>query len=206
MLIPARRQLRNLLKPASAAFGAIAIGAGLGCTVGELSAEPVHGVQHVLYLAVGANPDSQLGQHEGSGEVKIKLTVSVRISAHSQETNFFGVVHADIPEFDLAKGSKGLEIWRDQKCHHERGFPKITVTNIDGLVKSGQQTDPVAARTRILGLILPTDEVLASRRVGNGTDNLGPYIETQTDTKKSGFSIDLKLYILRCVLPPGLMR
>jgi hypothetical protein len=206
MLIPSRRQLQDLPKSALAAFGAIAIGAALGCTVDKLSAEPVRGVQHVLYLAVGSNPGSQQGQREGDGEVKSRLTVSVRISAHSQETNFFGVVHANIPEFDLAKGSKFLEIWRDQRCHHERGFPKITVTNIDGLVKSGQWTDPVAARTRILGLLLPSDEVLASRRVGDGADNLGPYIETQTETKKSRLSVDLKLYILRCDLPPGLMR
>ncbi len=206
MLIPSRRQLRNLRNPALAVFGAIAVGAALGCTVGKLSAEPLHGVQHVLYLAVGSDPDSHQGEHEGSGELTTKLTVSVLVSAHSQEANFFGVVHADIPEFDLSKGSKSQEIWRDRKCHHERGFPKITVTNIDGLVKSGQQTNPVAARTRKLGLLLPSDEVLASRRIGNGADSFGSYIETQTETKNSRLSVDLKLYVLHCDLPPGLIR
>ena len=125
------------------------------------------------------------------------------ISAHSQEANFFGVVPANVPEFDLAKGSQSREIWRDGKCHHERGYPKITVTGIDGLMASRQDRRPVVARARKLGLFLPNDEVLASRRIGNGTDDIGSYVETRTETKKTRFVVGLKLYILPCNLPPG---
>lgn len=188
-----------LLKPIFAVLGAAIVIAPVRA-VGE--SEQRRGIENVLYLAVAS--DQLSGLQDANGEsMMAKLTVSVLISAHSQETNFFGLVPAKVPEFDLAKGSQSREIWRDGKCHHERGYPKITVTGIDGLMTSRQDRRPVVARARKLGLFLPSDEVLASRRIGNGTDDIGSYVETRTETKKTRFVVDLKLYILPCNLPPG---
>lgn len=182
------------------AFGIVIV--ALGSATGE-ELPRAAGIEHVLFLAVGSDPASQLRTQNNAEPVMAKMTVKVQISAHSQEANFFGVVPATVADFDLIKGSKDQEIWRDGKCHHERGFPKITVTGIEGLVTSGQQKQPIAARWRKLGLFLPGDEVLASKRVGASTDNIGYYIETRTETKKSRLFVDLKLYILPCLLPPG---
>jgi hypothetical protein len=172
----------------------------------KTAAVKVKGIEHVLYLAVRPDPASPLlrqayGQPIPAGHpITAKFVVSVRISAHSQETNFFGTVPATVAEFDLAKGSKDQPIWRDGKCHHERGYPKISVTGVEGLVTSGQEKHSVAARWRVLGLFLPRDEVLASKRIDNGTDNIGSYIATRTETKQSRLFLDLKLYILQCDL------
>ena len=176
------------------------------CATGEgaakASASTGGGIEHVVFLAVGSDPASQLRPRDRQ-PATASVTVSVQISAHSQESNFYGVVPAAVANFDLVKGSKDQEIWRDDKCHHERGFPKITVIGIEGAVTNGQQKYPIVARYRKLGLFLPGDEVMASRRVGNSADNLGSYIATRTETKKSRLFVDLKLYILPCDLPSG---
>jgi hypothetical protein len=166
----------------------------------------IKGIEHVLYLAIRPDPASPLLRQANGHPIPIgqpvmaKFVVGVRISAHSQETNFFGVVPATVSEFDLTKGSKEQPIWRDGKCHHERGFPKITAQGVEGSVTSGQEKRSITARWRVLGLFLPRDEVLASRRMDSGTDNIGPYIATRTETKLSRLYLDLKLYILPCDL------
>ena len=89
----------------------------------------------MVFLAVGSDPASQLRPRDRQ-PATASVTVSVQISAHSQESNFYGVVPAAAADFDLVKGSKDQEIWRDDKCHHERGFPKITVIGIEGAVQT----------------------------------------------------------------------
>ena len=142
---------------------------------------------------------------QGSRELRqATLTVKVRISAHSQETNFFGDVLATVSGFDLGKGSREKEIWKDAQCHHERGFPKLTVTSVDGSIATEQKNVPVTARFRRLGLLLPGDEVMAAKGLTFGTDEVGKFIATRTETKQSHLIVDLKLYILPCQLSASL--
>jgi hypothetical protein len=199
------------LKPILALAGALAVESS--CAVAEeatgaLAATP-RGIEHVLYLAVRSDPASPLLTQASGQAVTAKLTIKLRISAHSQETNFFGSVPATVSEFDLGKGSKDQEVWRDGKCHHERGFPKISVTNIDGLATTGLQRHPINARWRVIGLFLPRDEIMPSRMIGNSKDKIGSFVETRTETKQSRLSVGLKLYVLPCDLtlaaqrPPG---
>lgn len=196
-----KRWILPRLTPILAVFGVIV--AASSCATAQEStgalAATTRGIEHVLYLAVRSDPTSPL-LTPANGQPKAKLLVRVRISAHSQEANFFGFLPAAVPEFDLAKGSEDKEIWRDGKCHHERGFPKITVTAVDGVVTSGQEQHAVTARWRTLGLILPHDEVLAAKKLDNGADKIGSYIATRTETKQSRLFLDLKLYILPCDL------
>jgi len=201
ILTQQKRWILPRFKPILAVFGAVV--ALSSCAIAEEStgalAANTRGIEHVLYLAVKSDPTSPL-LTQANSQHTAKFLVSVRISAHSQEANFFGVLPAAVPEFDLTKGSSDKEIWRDGKCHHERGFPKITVTAVDGLVTSGKEQHTVAARWRTLGLILPRDEVLASKKLDNGADKIGSYIATRTETKQSRLFLDLKLYILPCDL------
>lgn len=162
-----------------------------------------HGVRQVLYLGVNAEPNSWLFQQNSSDRYTAALTVIIRVSAHSQESNFFGNVPAVISNFDLVKGSTKQEVWKDLKCHHERGFPKITIMSIDGTLTSGQSMFPVAARFRATGMKLPGDEVMPSRRLASGTDGIGPFTETRTETKQSRLFVDLRLYNLACDLNTG---
>jgi hypothetical protein len=194
------------LAPILAAFGLI-VAAASGRAIAEEAPAAAktptvnpQGIEHVLYLTIRADPASPLLTQANGQPVPARLLVNVRISAHSVETNFFGFVPVTVPEFDLAKGSEDQLIWRDGKCHHERGYPKITVTGVEGLVTSGQEKHSVAARWRMLGLFLPRDEVMASRRMDSGTDNIGQYIASRTETKQSRLLLDQKLYILPCDL------
>jgi len=131
------------------------------------------------------------------------LTVKTRISAHSQETNFYGDVPATVSDFNPVKGSREQEVWKDAQCHHERGFPKLSVINVDGSITNAQQSLPIAARFRWLGRLLPGDEVMAGKRLASGSDDVGPFIATRTETKKSRLFVDLKLYILPCTITVG---
>jgi len=127
----------------------------------------------------------------------------MRISSHSLESNFYGDVSATISDFDPNKGSRDQEVWRDNSCHHERGYPKITAIGVDGSVTSGQKKHSISARYRRFGLLLPGDEVMAAKRLDGGTDEVGSFIASRTETKQSHLMLDLKLYILPCELSDG---
>ena len=159
-----------------------------------------HGIRHVLDISIKSDPNSTFLKQSSDETYTATLTVKVRISAHSQETNFYGDVPVTVSDFDPIKGSREQEVWRDAKCHHERGFPKITVINVEGSVANGKNMIPIAARYRWLGLLLPGDEVMASKRLDGGTDKIGPYTATRTETRKSRLFVDLKLHILPCDL------
>jgi hypothetical protein len=58
----------------------------------------------------------------------------------------------------------------------------------------------------MLGLFLPRDEVLVSKRLDNGTAKIGSYLATRTETKQSRLLLDLKLYILPCNLAVAAQR
>lgn len=179
------------------AFFGTLVAAAPNCAMGAQSS----GVRNILYVAIKADPHSGGPQHNSNGPHSATLTVRVRLSAHSQETNFFGIVPATISSFDPIKGSPEQEVWKDTRCHHARGgFPKMTVITVDGIMTNGQRQLPVSARFRWIGLRLPEDEVMASRGLVRGSDDVGPFVATRTETKTSHLAVDLKMYMMPCTL------
>jgi len=161
----------------------------------------ISGVRNILYIAIKAEPHPDAPQRTSKGPHSATLTVRIRLSAHSQETNFFGIIPVTVSNFDPFKGSPEQEVWKDAACHHERGgFPKMTVITVDGIMIDGQKQHPVAARFRWIGLGLPEDEVMASRGLVLGSDDVGSFISTRTQTKTSHLAVDLKMYTLPCSL------
>lgn len=199
-----RRRKNQSLRLTFALFGALVAAPKLAATQEVPSAPSVNlrGIRHVLYLAVGSDPNSRVLQQNSNELQTATLTVKIRISAHSQESSFYGDVPVTVSAFDPIKGSDERKVWQDNKCHHERGFPKMTVINVDGSIANRRKIIPVAARYRWIGLLLPGDEVMPSKRIAAGTDNIGSFITTRTETRQSRFFVDLKLYILSCDLPP----
>jgi hypothetical protein len=118
-----------------ALFGSVTFAAcGLAAAQG-ISGEPPF-IKHALYLSIESdNPELQNG-----GPAKATLTVTVRLSDHSRETNFFGDVPATITDFDPVKGSPEQEVWQDASCHHERGYPKMTVIAPNGLIAQDRRS------------------------------------------------------------------
>lgn len=161
----------------------------------------ISGVRNILYVAIKSDADSSVPEKNSNDARSATLTVKIRLSAHSKETNFFGDVPATISNFDPTKGSQEQEAWKDTKCHHERGgFPKMTVVSVDGFIMNGHEKLPIAARYRWMGLLLPGDEVMPAKPLVRGTDDIGPFIATHTETKRSHLAVDLKLYMLPCTL------
>lgn len=169
-------------------------------TTASIPNASTRGIRHVLYLTIKSDPDSRFLPQTSDEPLSATLTIKTRISAHSRETKFYGDVTATASDFDPFAGSREQEVWQDAKCHHERGFPKISVINVDGTVTNGKKKLPIAARFRWLGLPLPGDEVMAGKRLYTDTDAVGPFVATRTETKQSRFFVDLKLYILPCDL------
>ena len=86
------------------------------------------GVINVLYVTIKSDADSGVVKPSSNDARSATLTVKIRLSAHSRETNFYGDVPAIISNFDPIKGSHAQEVWKDEKCHQERGgFPKMTL-------------------------------------------------------------------------------
>ena len=179
-------------------FGALVV-----IAANRANAADASGVINVLYVRIKSDADAVSSVPKGNSNDarSATLTVKIRLSAHSRETNFFGDVPATISNFDPIKGSHAQEVWKDAKCHHERGgFPKMTVLSVDGLIMDGEKKLPVAARYRWIGLLLPGDEVMPAKPLIRGTDDIGPFIATHTETKRSHLAVDLKLYMLPCTL------
>ena len=195
-----------LLVPAVVLTGALILAAPNWAAAQETSSirgAGAGGIRHILYVTIKSDPDSRVLQQSSDEPITATLTVKTRISAHSQETNFYGDVPATVSDFDPIKGSREQEVWKDAQCHHERGFPKITVINVDGSIINAQKSLPIAARFRWLGRLLPGDEVMAGKRLASGSDDVGPFIATRTETKQSRLFVDLKLYILPCTITVG---
>ena len=195
-----------LLVPAVVLTGALILAAPNWAAAQETSSirgAGAGGIRHILYVTIKSDPDSRVLQQRSDEPITATLTVKTRISAHSQETNFYGDVPTTVSDFDPIKGSREQEVWKDAQCHHERGFPKITVINVDGSIINAQKSLPIAARFRWLGRLLPGDEVMAGKRLASGSDDVGPFIATRTETKQSRLFVDLKLYILPCTITVG---
>jgi hypothetical protein len=169
----------------------------------------VRGVKHVLYLSVKSDdPDLQNSENAGAPNDQASreapattLRFVVRLSDHSQETSFFGDVPVSIANFDLAKGSPEQLIWQDERCHHVRGFPRMLLMAVDGVIAHGSDKQAVEARPRQIGLPIPWDEIMMASGLQFGTDDRGPFIETHTQTKESRLVVELKMYMLPCEVP-----
>ena len=192
------------LKIIFALFGALIVAAPSDVTAQESTSTPsatTRGIRHILYLTIksdGAN--SRFLQQSTGEEYAATLTVKIRISDHSQETNFFGEVPTTVSDFNPIKGSREQEVWQDTECHHERGLPKMTVVSIDGQITNGKKKLAISARYRRLGFLLPGDEVMAAKRLDSGADDRGSFVATRTETKQSRLLVDLRLYFVPCDL------
>ena len=186
----------NYCAPAMALLGTLVVFSPSYGRTAEIS-----GVRDILYVAIKSDADLSVPKQNSNDARSATLTVKIRLSAHSKETNFFGDVPATISNFDPTKGSREQEVWKDATCHHERGgFPKMTVISVDGFIMDGEEKRPIAARYRWMGMLLPGDEVMPAKPLIRGADDIGPFIATHTETKRSRLAVDLKLYMLPCTL------
>jgi hypothetical protein len=128
------------------------------------------------------------------------LAVTIRISAHARESQFFGEVSKVFTKFSVNDGSAEMLFWQDARCHQRRGLPKTTVVGVDGSIVGANGNINVHARPRQLGLPLPLDEITQGIRLPGGFDYNNPFIAYRSQSKLSDLLIDVKIYTFNCAL------
>ena len=130
-------------------------------------------------------------------QAKASLWVDIRISSEARGARFFGVV---AKKFTHVRGNNEQVYWQDKTCHQKRGYPKTTVTSIDGsLDLDGGKKTRVMARTRQIGLPLPDDEITPGKKLPTSGE---PHVilAYRSRTKASHLLVDVKIYAFNCEL------
>ena len=167
---------------------------------GAQSAEP--GIKHRIDATVGIEPGSSLIRP--SRELKGALTFSLRISANSRESRYFGVLSPTFSDIVVSEKSTVLlpqtKIWEEDICHQRRGLPKVTVTRVEGTFGNDGDRLEVTAGVRKIGLRVPSDELTPGIKLPDGTDAIGRYYGMRARTRDSRLNVDLKIYEFDCVV------
>ena len=155
------------------------------------------GVRHVLKVSL-VLPDKSVPLKEPTSKPEMKLRMSVRISDHAPDADFFGVVTADFTGSDLLPPGGEKTVWQARKCHQDRGWPKVTVVGIEGEIFDGQMTAKVSAVPRHIGKLMPADEIIVTKR--SSTTSVFNEWAIRAQAKASKVTFDLRLKALQCDL------
>ncbi|HEY5504950.1 MAG TPA: hypothetical protein VIK28_07310 [Sedimentisphaerales bacterium] len=160
------------------------------------------GVKFQIKASIKADTASPYSKHDDDQNTA-SLAVKIRISAHATESQYFGEVSKSFPNFKPDEGSDEKLFWQDDTCHQRRGLPKTTVTTIDGTIAGEKGKVSINALPRHLGMLLPSDEISAGKRLPDGADKNGNFIAYRSQTKLSRLFVDVKVYVIDCDLTAG---
>ena len=159
------------------------------------------GVRHRIDVVVSAEPDAPIFQHLKGA--KGQLTFTVRLSANSRESKFFGMLHPSFPDITVPDSSgkplvQQTKLWEEEVCHQRRGLPKVTVTQLSGHFGEGEGRIEISAVNRHIGLLVPPDELTPGIKLDQGSDDLGLFYAFRAQTRNSRLNVDLKIYPIDC--------
>lgn len=191
-----RQAVWRFLVLAFAMIGAAPLRAAFGAA-GEL------GVRHRIDVMVSAEPDAPILRHLAGAKGELGFTV--RLSANSTESRFFGMLHPSFPNIVVPETSdKPLvaetKLWEEAVCHQRRGLPKVTVTQLTGHFGEGEGQIEISGLGRHIGLLVPPDELTPGIKLGQGSDDLGLFYAFRAQTRNSRLNVDLKIYQFDCIL------
>lgn len=172
--------------------------------VGEaLGAAGDPGVRHRIDVTISAEPDAPiLSRLKGA---KGELSFTVRLSANSRESRFFGMLRPSFPDIVVPYGPgrplvEQTKLWEEEICHQRRGLPKVTVTQLGGHFAEGEGRIEISALNRHIGLLVPPDELTLGTKLDPGRDSLGAFYALRAQTRNSRLNVDLKIYSIDCPL------
>jgi hypothetical protein len=157
------------------------------------------GVRHSLIVAIELDRDAGSAKPK-VGEIKADMRISVRVLDYAPDSRFYGIVVGNFSDFDPSKGAAAQEIWADQKCHHNRGLPRIWVLAINGRVSQGETMSEISARPRTLGLRLPPDEIVLEKVLKTNVSDPAQSLVMRATTKRSPLGFRLTLTSTMCRL------
>lgn len=161
------------------------------------------GVRHRIDVVVSAEPNAPILEHLRGA--KGTLSFTVRLSANSKESRFFGMLHPSFSDIVVPdKADKPLvpqtKLWDEPTCHQRRGLPKITVTQLVGSFGEGKERIEISSISRHIGLLVPPDELTPGIKLDPGSDKDGPFYAFRAQTRHSRLNVDLKIYPTDCFL------
>ncbi|WFU39462.1 hypothetical protein QA640_34650 [Bradyrhizobium sp. CB82] len=179
------------------------IAAALWLGNGTASAQTSLGVRHRIDVIVSAEPNAPILEHLPGA--KGSLSFTVRLSANSKESRFFGMLRpsfSDIVAPDTAGQPlvKQTKIWEEETCHQRRGLPKVTVTQLTASFGEGRDKVEISAINRHIGLLVPPDELNPGIKLEPASDDGGPFFAFRAQTRNSRLNVDLKIYPIDCFL------
>ena len=179
----------------------IPIAAGLAPCGKAFAAAGELGIRHRIDVVVSAEPDAPIFQHLKGATGQLSFTV--RLSANSKESKFFGMLHPTFPDIIVPDGSgkplvQQTKLWEEAACHQRRGLPKVTVTQLSGHFGEGEARIEVSAIVRHIGLLVPPDELTPGIKLDQGSDDLGLFYAFRAQTRNSRLNVDLKIYPMDC--------
>lgn len=161
------------------------------------------GVRHRIDVTVSAEPDAPvLSRLKGA---KGELSLTVRLSANSRESKFFGMLRPSFPDIVVPDGPgkplvEQTKLWEEDVCHQRRGLPKVTVTQLSGHFAQGEGRIEISAINRHIGLLVPPDELTPGIKLDQRSDGFGPFYAFRAQTRNSRLNVDLKIYPIDCFL------
>lgn len=161
------------------------------------------GVRHRIDVVVSAEPNAPILEHLRGA--KGNLWFTVRLSANSKESRFFGMLHPSfsdivVPDTATKPLVKQTKLWEEATCHQRRGLPKVTVTQLVGSFGEGKDRIEISSIVRHIGLLVPPDELTPGIKLDPGSDNEGPFFAFRAQTRNSRLNVDLKIYPIDCFL------
>lgn len=190
------RAFWRLLSLVPVALGLAPVGKAFGAA-GEL------GVRHRIDVMVSAEPDAPiLSRLRGA---KGELSFTVRLSANSKESKFFGMLRPSFPDIVIPDDSgkpllQQTKLWEEDVCHQRRGLPKVTVTRLSGHFAEGEGRIEISAINRHIGVLVPPDELTPGIKLEPGRDSFGLFYAFRAQTRNSRLNVDLKIYPIDCFL------
>lgn len=181
----------------------VLVGSAFAPSGKALGAAAELGVRHRIDVMISAEPDAPvLSRLKGA---KGELSFTVRLSANSKESKFFGMLRPSFPDVVVpdAPGKPLVgqtRLWEEEICHQRRGLPKVTVTQLGGHFAQGEGRIEISAVNRRIGLLVPPDELTPGIKLDQGRDSLGLFYAFRAQTRNSRLNVDLKIYPIDCFL------
>ena len=181
----------------------VLVALGLAPAGTALGAAAELGVRHRIDVTVSAEPDAPiLSRLKGA---KGELSFTVRLSANSKESKFFGMLRPSFPDIVVPDGAgkplvQQTKLWEEEVCHQRRGLPKVTVTQLGGHFAEGEGRIEISAINRHIGVLVPPDELTPGIKLDPGSDGFGLFYAFRAQTRNSRLNVDVKIYPIDCFL------
>jgi len=164
-------------------------------TANAASTDAPDGIRHAVEISVGSD-----AQTEGPKRSSLLGTFSLfmRISSHSKLVDFSKTLTEAFDDVDLVKGTAMRKVWEESVCHERRGYPRIWLDEIRGVLNADGVKTNIDAVPRHLGMHLPPDELQLGQQVFANGDDLHQERVFRSKTLMSHLKVDVRLTSTAC--------